>query len=203
MNFRKIYPLFFVSALITAIVFSCKTNKGDNSGSKITVQNPERQNEKWDPPANITEGLNIMNKAPELALKNPNDSVIALSSLRGYYVLIDFWASWCGPCRFENPNVVKAYKTYGSKKFTEGKGFKVFSVSLDQFKPQWTAAIKKDSLSWPYHVSDLKGWYSEAASKYSVNSIPTNWLISPRGVILASGLRGPELEKTLEKYVQK
>lgn len=106
-------------------------------------------------------------RAPELEYKDTKDSLIKLSSLRGYYVLIDFWASWCGPCRMENPNVVSAYKKYSNANYNYGKGFKIFNVSLDQNKEAWKKAIEKDGLNWPYYVSDLKGWSAEPA-KYGV-----------------------------------
>jgi thiol-disulfide isomerase/thioredoxin len=144
-----------------------------------------------------TVGTNIGNKAPELNYKNPDGKEIALSSLKGKVVLIDFWASWCGPCRGENPNVVAAYK-----KFKNGKGFEIYSVSLDQNKEAWIKAIKADNLLWPSHVSDLKFWSSEGAQKYGVNSIPTNFLIDKDGIIIAKGLRGEALDNELDKWVK-
>lgn len=196
---KKYFLLAPVFALM--LIAGCKTKKNDNGTANNSGTVKAQPVENWDPPANITEGLGIMNKAPELSFKDPNDSVISLSSLRGYYVLIDFWASWCGPCRYENPNVVRAHEAYKNKKFKDGKGFRVFNVSLDMNKAQWIAAIKKDNLNWPYHISDLKGWNSDLGAKYNVTSIPTNWLISPRGVILAQGLRDTLLPFTLKKYL--
>jgi thiol-disulfide isomerase/thioredoxin len=142
-------------------------------------------------------GLNVGNIAPDIIMKNLNDSSIALSSLRGKMVLIDFWASWCGPCRGENPNIVKTYKAYKDSIYLNGSGFTIFSVSLDKAKKPWQDAVIHDSLIWPYHVSDLKYWQNAAAQQYQVFSIPTNVLIDGNGVIVAKGLRGDQLAKAL------
>lgn len=132
-------------------------------------------------------GLAIGNQAPELEFADPNGKMIALSELRGQMVLIDFWASWCGPCRRENPNLVKTYKQFKDKEFENGKGFTVYSVSLDKNKGAWQNAIMQDGLLWPYHVSDLKFWNSEGARIYRVNAIPTAYLIDGDGIIVGKG----------------
>lgn len=150
----------------------------------------------------VTIGTEVGNKAPELKYKDPNGKEIALSSLKGKLVLIDFWASWCGPCRRENPYVVAAYKKYKDKKFVGGKGFTVYSVSLDKNLESWKNAIQKDSLIWENHVSDLQYWNSEPAKIYGVMGIPMNWLIDGNGIIIAKNLRGKALEEKLESLLK-
>jgi len=140
-------------------------------------------------------------KAPEIELVSPTGKKIKLSKLKGKVVLIDFWASWCGPCRRENPNVVEAYEKYAKTNFKTGKGFEIFSVSLDRKEEPWKAAIKKDGLIWKNHGWDKDG---NAARDYSVRSIPTAFLVDGEGVIVASGneLRGLGLHIAIDKLVK-
>jgi thiol-disulfide isomerase/thioredoxin len=131
--------------------------------------------------------------APDIALMDPEGNIRKLSSLKGKIVLIDFWASWCGPCRKENPNVVAVYQKY------HDKGFEIYSVSLDKDRESWLKAIAKDNLLWPDHVSDLKYWKSEGAAAYGVTSIPYTVLIDKKGKIVAKKLRGEELENKIKE----
>lgn len=114
------------------------------------------------------------------------------------YTLINFWASWCAPCRRENPNIVSAYKKHKDTRFKEGNGFEIFSVSLDKSAESWIKAINQDELFWKYHVSDLGGWNSEGAKIYNIRSIPSNVLINSKGIIIAKNLKGPALHRFLE-----
>lgn len=146
-------------------------------------------------------GLNIGEKAPEIKLPDSNGKMITLSSLKGKMILIDFWASWCRPCRMESPALVSAHNQYKDKKFKNGNGFAIYSVSLDTKKDAWIKAIESDNLKWDSHVSDLKQG-NEAAVAYQIYSIPSNWLIDANGIIVARNLRGPALEQELAKHVK-
>lgn len=140
-------------------------------------------------------GISVGATAPEIALSDTSGNTVSLSSLKGKYVLIDFWASWCGPCRQENPNVVRMYNKF------KDKGFAIYSVSLDKTKENWVRAIRNDNLTWT-HVSDLKFWQSEAAQKYGVQAIPATFLLDKDGKIIAKNLRGDALEQKLEEVLK-
>lgn len=143
---------------------------------------------------NVLNSVSVGKKAPDFEGNTPEGKTIKLSDHFGKYLLLDFWASWCGPCRRENPNLVKAYQKY------HDKGFDIFAVSLDKSKEAWLKGIKDDNLSWT-HVSDLTFWNSAGAKLYGVRAIPANVLIDPNGVIIARNLSGEDLDKKLEELL--
>ena len=185
---RRIITLFIVSLFL----FSCTSRTGDTSGADSTTENQSE----------VRVGINIGERAPDLIFESPGGEKIALSSLRGKMVLIDFWAAWCSPCRRENPNLVRTYRHFKDKTFINGTGFTVYGVSLDRRKEDWVGAIEKDGLEWESHVSDLKGWKSVASAMYGVMAIPMNFLIDGDGIIVAKNLKGEYLDNKLKEFLK-
>jgi len=160
----------------------------NNDGSQNTVNLITRYSR--------TKNLVIGGTAPDFTMKTHEGTDLNLKELRGKYVLLDFWASWCGPCRKENPNVVKVYNEY------KDQGFEILSISLDKNKGRWLQAIKKDQLDW-YHVSDLKGWSNRVGKMYNVHSVPYQILLDPDGKIIATGMRANSPTNSLEANLKK
>lgn len=153
--------------------------------------------------SNATMPPQIGEMAPEIEMLSlDRKTSYKLSELKGKLVLVNFWASLVAPCRFENPNIVKAYQNFKDKSFTNGEGLAIFSVSLDTDLTSWKNAITKDKLDWQHHVSDLKGYDSKAAKDYGVKKIPYNYLIDGEGKIVAVNVKRADLSKTLNSYLK-
>ena len=149
--------------------------------------------------------VKVGDMAPEIVMSSPDGEVLRLSQLKGKVILLDFWASWCRPCRLDNPHVRHAYHTFKDKVFTNGDGFAVFSVSLDRQGggDAWKGAIGKDSLDWKWHVGAVVDGDNSAAQEYGVKFIPTNVVIDGSGKIIAMDLHGPALDQLLESLLEK
>lgn len=193
-EFIRANPTSIVSAYVLYRDFSYRLTP-DEIDNNVKLLSPSLQKTQY---VNVLRELSptlrkvgIGEKAPDFTLADTNGEPVKFSThLGNKYVLLDFWAGWCGPCRRENPNLVRVYEKY------KGKGFDIFAVSLDKQKEQWVKAIADDKLTWT-HVSDIKFWDSAPAKLYGVRAIPSNVLIGPDGKIVARNLRGKELEETL------
>jgi len=190
-----------LSALVLFYSFGCKPTKTTtvtNSTETITTSsttttfNPQSSEL---PPY----GLSIGNRLYEISLNNPYDSLINLSSLKGKLVLVDFWALWCVGCRKGNTNLVMAYVNYHNGNYGNANGFEIFSISLDNQRNLWKKAIMADSLTWPYHVSELQAWDSKIAQKCDIQSIPSNILLNENGIIVGKNMSYSKLITYLEK----
>lgn len=167
--------LLFIGVFVTLLI--------SLGAYKITTSNNDR----------LKKGLD----APELTSVDPDGNSRTLSSLKGKIVLIDFWASWCGPCRIDNPKLVRIYNKYKDTKLGDADGFEIFSYSLDYKRKNWLAAIKKDGLVWENHVSELKGWSSSAVNTYNIRGIPNKVVLDQDGKILFTDVTSSELEVIL------
>jgi len=196
MQFIQAHPESVVSAFLAQSYYEMEPEKLEKIYSTLAPQGKQsyygqRIRTYLDEQAKIGLGRT----APEFSMADTTGKPVALSSLRGKYVLVDFWASWCGPCRKENPNVVAAYQKY------HDKGFEILGVSLDDKKHLWEKAINADKLTWQ-HVSDLKGWRNQAAGLYMVKSVPSSFLLDKDGKIIAKNLRGEDLHKKLAELLK-
>jgi peroxiredoxin len=199
-QFLQRKPSSSMSALLVAYAFETDPNKSiEMAERRLNMLKGEalksRYTESLSQQLSVAKIGAVGSKAMDFTQNDVNGKPIKLSNFKGKYVLVDFWASWCKPCRAENPNVVTAYNKYKDKNFT------VLGVSLDQDKPNWVSAIATDNLTWT-HVSDLQFWNNAVAQLYKVQSIPQNYLIDPNGVIIGKNLRGEELQAKLQELIK-
>ena len=202
--YEDVYPNYILKNPNSPIVFTMldEYTRGVIDAEKVEpLFNPiskELKNsvegKKWGEKLAKAKRTSIGKQAPDFVQNDTLGNPVKLSSFRGKYVLVDFWASWCGPCRAENPNVLKAYNKL------KDKNFEVVSVSIDSDRKAWLKAIKEDGMPWT-QVSDLKGGKNEAGILYGVDAIPQNWLLDPNGIVLERNLRGEDLDEYIERLM--
>jgi len=180
--------------ILVAALFSLASCTNNSPIGEIPYQLPPEIEE-------VPFGTQYGLRAVEIELPDTEGDKKALSTLHGKLVLVDFWASWCPPCRKENPELVKLYEKYKDTEFVNGLGFTIYSVSLDRSKEAWLQAIEDDQLPWPIHISDLTGARMKAAISYGVQAIPSNFLLDQNGVIIGVKMRGEKLAETIAELV--
>lgn len=188
---KRIAQLLFFVLMLSLVACT-------NNSSSVKTDSFKIPEEVLDLPIGILPG----ERAAEIELPNQVGELKKLSDLQGKVVLVDFWASWCTPCRKENPELLKVYAEYHGSSFTLGEGFEIFSVSLDKNEEAWKGAITADGMIWPYNLCNMMGAHTDAAIAYGVQMIPANFLLDQNGVIIASNLRGEALSVKLSALIQ-